>query len=332
MKLATLKDGSRDGQLAVVARDLKTAQLADAIAPTMRAALDDWAFIAPQLQELSTLLNNGRAARAFAFDPAQCMAPLPRASQRAAAYPRAALAGGPGDADKAALASPVELSDAPALQQCAADGMLGAQDAITLAHEAWGIDFDAQVAVICDDIGAGSTPDQAYGQIRLLMLLNEVSLRKLMPDELAGGGLLQSRPGAHCSPVAVTPDELDEHWRDAQLQLALRCSWNGKLVSPGQLRLPPFNYAQLLAHLCRTRSAGAGTVLSCAAEWDAQRGPGYYSIAAQRERELLSDGIASTPFLLFGDMIKIEILDSNSKSIFGAIEHTLHQAQLPPRR
>ena len=317
MKLATLNDGTRDGQLAVVARDLKTAHLADGIAPTLQAALDDWAFIGPQLRELYQMLNGGRAKRTFDFDPAACLAPLPRVFQRAGA---SAYARHDGDADR---------PDAPTMYQCAGDALQAAHEEIVLAHEEWGIDFGAEVAVLTDDVPLGATADQAHGQIRLLMLMNDVTLHNLGKAELAGGhGFVQAKASAACSPVAVTPDELGEHWQDGKVNLAVRATWNGKLVGQplaGEDML--FNFPQLLAHLCRTRALRAGTLVGGGAVASLDEKKGYACIADRRSREMRADGIASTPFMLFGDTIRIEMLDSHGKSVFGAIEQTLRQAE-----
>ncbi|MDL2357505.1 MAG: fumarylacetoacetate hydrolase family protein, partial [Pseudomonadota bacterium] len=258
MKLATLADGSRDGQLAVVARDLKSARLADRIAPTLQAALDDWAFIAPQLGEVYQQLNGGRAARSFDFDPARCMAPLPRAFQRvgAAAYVHhVELAY---QARKAAL--PAALREEPLMYQGASDDFLGPLDDIVLAREEWGIDFEAGLAVITGDVPMGATPDQAHQQIRLLMLVNDVSLRNLIGPELETGyGFLQSKAAASFSPVAVTPDELGDAWAGGKVHLPLRSTWNGRLVGQPQAGVDmAFNFPQLLAHLCKSRTARAG--------------------------------------------------------------------------
>jgi len=276
MKLATFKDGSRDGQLAVVSRDLKTAHIADGIAPTLQAALDDWAFIAPQLADLYEQLNSGRARRPFDFDPARCMAPLPRAYQWVSGRAHA------GDG-----------ADEPLLVQGGSDDFLGPMDDIVLAHEEWGIDYEAEVAVITGDVKMGATPDEAHQQIRLLMLANGVSLRKLEG--------LQSRPATAFSPVAVTPDELGDSWRGGKAHLPLRSTWNGRLAGQPDGRLDTvFNFAQLIAHLCKTRRVRAGSIV----------GAGYSSIAEQPVAQ----------FMRFGDTIRIEMLDEKGKSIFGAIE------------
>jgi fumarylacetoacetate (FAA) hydrolase len=326
MKLATLRDGSRDGQLMVVARDLKTAQLADGIAPTLQAALDDWAFIAPQLEELSSLLNAGRAGRSFDFDPAQCMAPLPRAYQWV---------------DGSAYVNHVELVrrargaempasfwEEPLMYQGGSDDFQGPVDDIVLAHEEWGIDFEAEVAVITGDVPMGATPDQALAQVRLITLANDVSLRNLIPAELAKGfGFLQAKPATAFAPVAVTPDELGDAWKQAKLHLPLRSTWNGALVGQPQAGEDMvFNFAQLIAHLCKTRNARAGTVVGSGTVSNKDPKRGYSCIAEKRCLEAIAGGEAITAFMRFGDTIRIEMLDKAGKSIFGAIEQTVKKA------
>ena len=326
MKLATLNDGTRDGQLAVVARDLKTAHLADGIAPTLQAALDDWSFISPQLAALSDALNQGRARRSFEFDPAKCMAPLPRAFQwvdGSAYVNHVELVRKARGADM-----PASFWEDPLMYQGGSDDFLGPRDDIVLAHEAWGIDFEAEVAVITGDVPMGVTPDQAQLGIRLLTLANDVSLRNLIPPELAKGfGFLQSKPATAFAPVAVTPDELGEAWRGGKLHLPLRSSWNGKLVGqPHAGTDMVFNFPQLIAHLCKTRNARAGTIVGSGTVSNKDSKLGYSCIAEKRALEMIADGVASTPFMLFGDTIRIEMLDAAGKSVFGAIEQTLRQA------
>lgn len=325
MKLATLNDGSRDGQLAVVARDLKTAHIADGIAPTLQAALDDWTFIAPQLDALYAELNAGRARRPFDFDPVRCMAPLPRAFQWA---------------DGSAYLNHVELvrkargaemppsfHDDPLMYQGGSDDFLGPLDDIVLAHEEWGIDFESEVAVITGDVPMGSTPDAAHGQIRLLMLANDVSLRNLIPPELAKGfGFLQSKPATSFSPVAVTPDELGEAWRGGKVHLPLRSAWNGRLVGqPDAGTDMTFNFPQLIAHLCKTRNVRAGSIVGSGTVSNRDASKGYSCIAEQRCLETIEHGAAVTNFMRFGDTIRIEMLDEAGKSVFGAIEQTVKQ-------
>lgn len=326
MKLATLNDGTRDGQLAVVSRDLKTCHLADGIAPTLQAALDDWPFIAPQLNDLYQLLNGGRAQRTVDFDPDRCMAPLPRAYQWA---------------DGSAYVNHVELVrkarnaempesfwEDPLMYQGGSDDFLGPTDDIVLAHEEWGIDFEAEVAVITGDVPMGATPDEAHQQIRLLMLVNDVSLRNLIPPELAKGfGFLQSKPASSFSPVAVTPDELGEAWKGGKVHLPLRSTHNGKLVGQPQAGVDMvFNFPQLVAHLCKTRNARAGTIVGSGTVSNKDAKLGYSCIAEKRCLEMIADGVASTPFMLFGDTIRIEMLDADKKSIFGAIDQKVTQA------
>lgn len=337
MKLATLDDGTRDGQLAVVSRDLKLAHLADGIAPTMRAALDDWAFIAPQLDVLYRLLNEGRtegqARRAFDFDPARCMAPLPRTGQRASggAYPgylelewRA----------RGADLPPAWRDEAP-LRQMAGDGLLGPRQDIVLARDEWGVDFGAGLAAVSGDLAAGATPDAAHAAIRLLVLVNDITLHHLAPDAAsAGWGLPQSCPAASFGPVAVTPDELGAAWRGGKADLPLRVSWNDRQL--GQLEAGEdmsHSFAQLLAQLARTRKVEAGAIVGSGVVHNRagrRRTPGHASIAAQRWQEMIDGGgdggAALTPFMRFGDTVRIEMLDEDGKSLFGAIEQTLRQA------
>jgi fumarylacetoacetate (FAA) hydrolase len=327
MKLATLNDGTRDGQLMVVSRDLKTAHIADGIAPTLQAALDDWAFIAPQLNTLYEQLNAGRAHRTVEFDPARCMAPLPRAYQWA---------------DGSAYVNHVELVrrarnaempasfwEDPLMYQGGSDDFIGPMDDIVLAHEEWGIDFEAEVAVITDDVPMGSTPDEAYPHIKLLMLANDVSLRNLIPPELAKGfGFLQSKPATSFSPVAVTPDELGDAWKDAKVHLPLRSTWNGKLVGQPHAGVDMvFNFAQLIAHLCKTRNARAGTIVGSGTVSNKDASRGYSCIAEKRCLEMIADGEATTQFMRFDDTIRIEMLDASGKSIFGAIDQAVKRLQ-----
>ncbi len=326
MKLATIKDGSRDGQLAVVARDLKTAQLADAIAPTMQALLDDWDFIAPQLYDLYDQLNAGKANRAFDFDSKKCMAPLPRAYQWAdgSAYVN--------HVELVRKARNAEMPESfwhdPLMYQGGSDDFLGPNDDILLASQEWGIDFESEVAVITGDVAMGSSPAQAAEQIRLLMLVNDVSLRNLIPAELAKGfGFFQSKPASRFSPVAVTVDELAGAWQGGKVNLPLRSTWNGKLVGQPDCGVDMvFNFPQLIAHLVKTRNARAGTIVGSGTVSNKDPKKGYSCIAEIRSLEMIEHGAASTRFMQFGDTIKIEMLDGNGKSIFGAIEQTVKEA------
>ena len=327
MKLATLKDGTRDGQLMVVSRDLKTAQLADGMARTLQRALDDWTFIAPQLEQLYQELNQGRARRSFDFEPANCMAPLPRAFQWA---------------DGSAYVNHVELVrkargaelpasfwEDPLMYQGGSDDLLGPTDDIALFHEEWGIDFEAEVAVITDDVPMGVTPDQAHQRIRLLMLANDVSLRNLIPDELAKGfGFVQAKPATSFSPVAVTPDELGDAWKGGKVHLPLLSTWNDKLVGKPQAGVDmTFNFPQLIAHLAKSRNVRAGSIIGSGTVSNKDAKRGYSCIAEQRAREMIADGAPATPFMAFGDTIRIEMLNADGKSVFGAIAQAVKQAE-----
>ncbi len=261
MKFATLKDGSRDGQLVVVSRDLSTAHYATGIASKLQQVLDDWNFLSPQLQDLYDTLNQGKARHAFPFDPKQCMAPLPRAYQWA---------------DGSAYINHVELVrlarnstvpdnyyTEPLMYQGGSDDLLGPCDNVPCVSEAFGIDFEAELAVITADIKMGSTPEQALDGIRLVMLANDWSLRHLIPDELAKSfGFLQSKPATAFSPVAVTLDELGDAWDHGRLHLTAQSQWNGRTVGMCDAgKEMTFHFGQLIAHLCKTRNVRAGSII-----------------------------------------------------------------------
>lgn len=327
MKLATLKDGTRDGQLIVVSRNLKTAHVADGIALTLQRALDDWNFIAPQLEQLYEQLNAGRAPRPFDFDPKQCMAPLPRAFQWAdgSAYVN--------HVELVRRARGAEMPESfwhdPLMYQGGSDDFLGPTDDIVLASEDWGIDFEAEIAVVTDDVPMGVLPEKAAAHIKLLMLVNDVSLRNLIPDELAKGfGFFQSKPASSFSPVAVTPDELGSAWQDGKVHLPVRCTWNGVLVGQPNAGVDMvFGFPRLIAHLAKTRRARAGTIVGSGTVSNKDAAKGYACIAEKRCLEVIADGEAKTPFMKFGDTIRIEMLDTNGKSIFGAINQQVAPLQ-----
>ena len=335
MKLASYKDGSRDGQLVVVSRDLSTAHYATGIASRMQQLLDDWNFLSPQLQDLYVTLNQGKARHAFPFDPRQCMAPLPRAYQWA---------------DGSAYINHVELvrlarkAEVPAnyyteplMYQGGSDDFLGACDAAPFASEAFGIDFEAELAVVTSDIPMGSSPERALDGIRLLMLANDWSLRHLIPDELAKGfGFLQSKPATAFSPVAVTVDELGEAWQKGRLHLTLESSWNGRKV--GRCEAGPemtFHFGQLIAHICKTRNVragsivGSGTISNRATEVNGKKEwtKGYSCIAEKRAIETVVDGKPATDYMKYGDVIRIEMKGRDGESLFGAIEQTVVEAE-----
>lgn len=335
MKLASLK-GGRDGRLAVVSRDLTRAVLADDVAPTLQAALDDWSAIAPRLIELSERLESGSLA-AFRFREHDCAAPLPRAYQWA---------------DGSAYVNHVELvrkargaempasfwSD-PLMYQGGSDSFLGPRDPIPLRDEAHGLDLEAEVAVIVDDTPMGVDPRMARRRIRLVMLINDVTLRALVPAELAKGfGFFQSKPSSAFSPVAVTPEELGAAWDGGRLALPLLSFVNGApLGRPDAGVDMTFDFGELIAHAARTRPLAAGTIIGSGTVSNrelgggpgkpvVQGGVGYSCLAEQRTVETLLEGAPRTPFLKCGDVARIEMVDSGGHSIFGAIEQRVTTA------
>ena len=326
MKLATYKDGSRDGQLLVVSRDLGTAHFATGIATRLQQLLDDWNFLSPQLEDLYTALNGGRARHAFAFDPRLCMAPLPRACQwvDASAYLNhvALLYHARG------VEVPPTLQTDPLMYQGGSDALLGPTDDAAFASAEDGIDFEAEIAVITGDIAAGSTPDQALEGIRLLMLANDWTLRHRVPDELAKGfGFLQSKPPTAFSPVAVTPDELGDAWQGGRVHLALQTQWNGRTV--GRVETGPemhFHFGQLVAHLAATRPVRAGSIVGGGTVSNADAGHGWSCIAEQRARELIEHGQARTGYMAIGDTVRIEMKGRDGLSVCGAIEQRVAAA------
>ena len=333
MKLATLKDGSRDGALALVSRDLARAIAVPEIAPTLQAALDEWGVVAPHLEKLYAQLNEGKTTGAVAFDPRQAHSPLPRAYQWAdgSAYvnhvelvrrSRGAI-------------MPAEFWTHPLMYQGGSDGFLAPTDDIVFPDETWGIDFEAEVAVITGDVPMGVTPNAAESQVLLLMLVNDVSLRNLIPAELSKGfGFFQGKPASSFSPVAVTPDELGVAWRDGKLHLPLITTLNGTLFGHPNAGVDmTFSFPQLIAHAAKTRALAAGTVIGSGTVSNkegggpgrpaASGGIGYSCIAEQRTVETILAGKPTTPYLRFGDRVRIEMRDDGGHSIFGAIEQTV---------
>jgi len=337
MKLASLKNNSRDGQLVVVSRDLTKAVSVAHIAGTMQYALDHWPVVAPQLAEVYQGLNHGTVQGEFAFEQSACESPLPRAYQWA---------------DGSAYVNHVELvrrarnsemppsfwTD-PLMYQGGSDDFIGPRDHIDVVSEEYGIDFEGEVAVITGDVPMASTPEQARQHIRLVMLVNDVSLRGLIPNELAKGfGFFQSKPASAFSPVAVTPEELGSHWQDAKLHLPLVSHLNGKLFGKPNAGVDmTFDFGQLVAHAAKTRHLGAGAIIGSGTVSNKQGtdygtsidegGLGYSCIAEVRMIETIRDGAPKTSFMKFGDQIRIEMLDDQGQSIFGAIEQQVVQYQ-----
>jgi fumarylacetoacetate (FAA) hydrolase len=326
MKLATLKDGSRDGQLAVVSRDLTSAHFAAGIAGTLQRALDDWNFIAPQLEDLYATLNGGKARHAFPFDPARCMAPLPRAFQWAdgSAYlNHVALVRKARGAEV-----PASFYEDPLLYQGGSDDLLGPNDDAPFASTEWGIDFEAEIAVVTGDVPLGAGPEQALEGVRLLMLVNDWSLRNLVPAELAKGfGFLQSKPATAFGPVAVTPDELGAAWAGGRVHLPLTSTWNGARF--GHTDAGPemtFHFGQLIAHVAKTRRLRAGSIVGSGTVSNQDWSRGCSCIAEKRAIETIESGAPQTAFMQFGDRIRIEMIGADGTSVFGAIDQRVVEA------
>jgi fumarylacetoacetate (FAA) hydrolase len=335
MKLATLHDGTRDGTLVIVSRDLARMVSVPEIARTMQQALDHWETVAPALATVAAELDAGRLSDARAFVPQQAAAPLPRAYQWAdgSAYVNHVEL-----VRRARGATmPPEFWTDPLMYQGASDRMLGAHADIELADEAWGIDFEAEVAVITGDVAMGTSAAVALDRIRLVTLVNDVSLRALIPAELAKGfGFLQSKPASSFAPVAVTPDELGAAWRGGRLHLPLVSQVNGALFGRPDAGVDmTFDFGTLIAHLARTRDLGAGTIVGSGTVSNREAGGpgrpareggvGYSCIAEQRTVETITGGKPQTPFLRFGDRVRIEMHDAAHRSVFGAIDQVVRR-------
>ena len=340
MKLATLKAGGRDGSLVVVSRDLRTFQKVPKIAATLQFALDNWDLVAERLQAVYTALNDGSSWDAQPFDESLCHSPLPRAYQWA---------------DGSAYINHVELvrkarnAEVPAsfytdplMYQGGSDSFVGPRDPIYALSEEWGIDLEAEVAVITGDVAMGASVGECASAIRLVMLVNDVSLRNLIPAELLKGfGFFQSKAASAFSPVCVTPDELGELWQDSKLRLPLHVQINGRpFGKPNAGDDMTFNFAQLVAHAAKTRELAAGTIIGSGTVSNKQGslhgssiengGVGYCCLAEVRMYETIEHGAPQTPYLRFGDTVRIEMLDPQGASIFGAIDQQV--AHYPGRQ
>ncbi|AEG12085.1 MULTISPECIES: fumarylacetoacetate hydrolase family protein [Shewanella] len=320
MKLASYNNGRRDGQLMLVSRDLTKTVAVPAIAHTMQQLLDGWDLLKPQLQELYDALNEGMLDNAQAFDEAKCLSPLPRAYQWA---------------DGSAYVNHVELvrkargaempetfwTD-PLFYQGGSDSFIAPKADIPLASEDWGIDFESEIAIITDDVPMGVSSDNAAKHIKLLMLVNDVSLRNLIPGELAKGfGFFQSKPSSSFSPVAVTPDELGARWEDSKVHLPLITHLNGELFGRPNAGIDmTFNFSQLVSHVAKTRPLGAGAIIGSGTISNYDRSAGSSCLAEKRMLEVIAEGKATTPFMRFGDTVRIEMLDDNDVTIFGSID------------
>ena len=323
MKLASLKAGGRDGTLIVVSRDLTRAVRATGIAPTLQAALDDWSNAAPRLNALSAALNEGKADDAFDLDFTALAAPLPRAYEfvDGSAYlphvERVRRARG--------AEVPQSFYTDPLMYQATSAGFLGPRDDVVVPSEDFGIDLEAEVVIVTDDVPMAVRPADAASHIQLVGLVNDVSLRGLIPAELAKGfGFLQSKPRSALSPVLATPDELGDAWRDEKLHLPMRTwingAWFGEALAGVDMQ---FSFAQLVAHAAKTRPLTAGTIVGSGTVANQDTSLGASCLAEQRTVEKLRDGEPKTPFLKFGDCVRIDVTDTAGNSIFGAIEQTI---------
>jgi fumarylacetoacetate (FAA) hydrolase len=323
MKLGSLKNGQRDGQLVVVSRDLEFAVTVPAIASSLQQALEDWHTKHPALEEVSQRLNAGKAADAFPLDVNLLAAPLPRAYQWAdgSAYlvhselVRKA---------RGAEVTP-ELWHDPLMYQGCGDSLLGARDDVALESTDWGIDLEGEVAVFTGDVPMGISAEQAKHHIHLISLVNDVSLRGLVPAELAKGfGFFQSKPWTAFAPVAITPDELGDAWDGQRVHLPLTVHVNDDLLGRPNAGVDMvFDFPQLIAHAARTRPLAAGTIIGSGTVSNADRSVGSACLAEKRALEVVRDGKASTPFLKFGDRMKVEMFDAEGSSVFGAISQRL---------
>ena len=329
MKLGSLKEGGRDGTLIVVSRDLGKAVRATGIAATLQAALEDWSNLAPRLNALSESLNAGDADGVFVVDFGTLAAPLPRAYEfvDGSAYlphvERVRRARG--------AEVPGSFYTDPLMYQATSAGFLGPRDAVRVVSEDYGIDLEAEIVVVTDDVPMAVTPEQAAAHIQLIGLVNDVSLRNLIPAELAKGfGFLQSKPRSALSPVFVTPDELGDAWRGNKLHLPLLTHVNGEWFGAPEAGVDmQFDFSQLVAHAARTRPLSAGAIVGSGTIANEDTSKGASCFAEKRTVETLRDGKPTTPFMKFGDVVRIEMLNSDGSLIFGAIEQRIEQQPLP---
>ena len=331
MKLGSLKEGGRDGTLVVVSRDLTRAVKATGIAPTMQRALEDWSNAAPRLNAVFEALEAGtpetvNGEPVFAVDFAQMASPLPRAYEfvdGSAYLPHVARVRKARGAEV-----PESFYTDPLMYQAVSAGFYGPRDPVLVADEAHGIDLEAEVVVVTDDVPQGASPAEAAGHIQLVGLVNDVSLRNLIPGELAKGfGFLQSKPRSALSPVFVTPDELGDAWKGNKLHLPLLTHVNGKWFGAPEAGVDmQFDFSQLVAHAAKTRPLSAGTIVGSGTVANEDTSLGASCFAEQRTVEALRDGKPSTPFMSFGDTVRIEMIDKAGHSIFGAIEQRIQKA------
>jgi fumarylacetoacetate (FAA) hydrolase len=323
MKLATLKTGGRDGSLIVVSRDLEHFVSVADIAPTLQIALDNWHQSAPRLNARYEELNRGACSDIQDLDVGALASPLPRAFEfvdGSAYLPHV---------DRVRKARGAEVPQSfyvdPLMYQATSAGFLGPRDPVPVVSEDYGIDFESEIIVVTDDVPMAVTADNAEAHIQLIGLINDVSLRNLIPGELAKGfGFLQSKPRSALSPVLVTPDELGEQWQDSKLSLPLHSTLNGEFFGEPEAGVDmQFNFAQLVAHAAKTRPLTAGTIVGSGTIANEDTSKGASCLAEIRMLEIIANGKPSTSFMKFGDMIRIEMFDLEGASIFGAIEQKI---------
>jgi fumarylacetoacetate (FAA) hydrolase len=329
MKLATLKNGTRDGRLVLVDRTLARAVAVADVAPTMQALLDNWAELCPALAERYQQLNDNQLPDAFDFDITAAMAPLPRAYQwcdGSAYLSHAELVRKARNAEM-----PDFLYSDPLMYQGASDTFIGPCDDIEVADEAWGIDLEAEIAVVVDDVPMGIGAEQASSHIKLIALVNDVSLRNLMPRELSKGfGFLHAKPSTAFSAIAVTPDELGSHWDGARLNLKVKTQVNGEFLGEPHAGTDlNFDFPTLIAHAARTRRLAAGTIVGSGTISNRSPEAGFACIQERRMTEIIANGAASTEFLKFGDSVEIEVELPDGSSVFGPISQHVRKYQAP---
>jgi fumarylacetoacetate (FAA) hydrolase len=325
MKLGSLKEGGRDGTLIVVSRDLGRAVRAEGIAPTLQRALEDWSNTAPRLNALSEALNAGEAADAFEMDMQALASPLPRAYEfvdGSAYLPHV---------ERVRRARGAEVPESfyvdPLMYQAVSAGFYGPRDPVRVPSEDYGIDLEAEVVIVTDDVPMAATPEQAAGHIQLIGLVNDVSLRNLIPNELAKGfGFLQSKPRSALSPVFVTPDELGDAWRENKVHLPLLTHINGAWFGAPEAGVDmQFDFAQLIAHAAKTRPLSAGTIVGSGTVANKDTSLGASCFAEKRTVETLETGKPITPFMKYGDVVRIEMRSRDGEDIFGAIEQRIER-------
>jgi fumarylacetoacetate (FAA) hydrolase len=325
MKLATYRNGDADGRLMVVSRDLSMAADAGHLAPSLLQAMQQWDRISPELARLSDALNAGQAAGAEPFDPARCMAPLPRTFQWCDA---SAFLNHGTLMERAFNTAPIpDVDTIPLMYQGASDDFLGPCDAVAMPDEALGIDFEGEYGVVTGPVAMGATPEQAARAIRLVVQLNDWSLRGLGPREMRSGfGFLQAKPSTSFAPVALTPDELGEHWHNGRVHLDLEVTWNEERFGHPNGGEMHFSFGELLAHAARTRKLGAGTIIGTGTVSNEGGAKGSACIAERRVIEIIAHGTAQTAYMQFGDRVTMCARVPSGEAPFGAIDQRVVQS------